>query len=177
MSSNSNQGYLLSEVDLFVLSTSNSVHAVMHGIPVGWIGFSYAKGVGLSVAGVILSWRYWSIGKYFKYFICTRPLDLASKYAISCPCKKSTVVSEVLWISMQQWLFFNSISIGLRGNLESNGFIYATPLPVIVCLGVNDVLFGHNVNDTTPVFPGNMSTLFLTISGIKICWMYNLCDA
>ena len=71
---------------------------------------------------------------------------------------------------MQQWLFFNSISIGLRGKPESNGFIYATPLPVMVCLGVNDVLFGHNVNDTIPVFPGN-------ISGIKICWMYNLCDA
>ena len=78
---------------------------------------------------------------------------------------------------MQQWLFLNSISIGLRGNLESNGFIYATPLPLIVCLGVNDVLFGHNVNDTIPVFPGNMHILFLTISAIEICWIYNLCDA
>ena len=65
------------------------------------------------------------------------------------------MVSEVLWISMQQQLFSNSISIGLRGNLESNGFIYATPLLVIVCLGVNDVLFGHSVSDTNPVFPGN----------------------
>ena len=73
---------------------------------------------------------------------------------------------------MQQWLFLNSISIGLRGNLESDGFINATPLPVIVCLGVNDVLFGHNVNDTTPVFPGSTHILFLTISGIEI-----LCDA
>ena len=77
---------------------------------------------------------------------------------------------------MQQWLFSSSISIGLRGNLKSNGLIYATPLPVIVCLGVNDVLFGHSVSDTNPVFPGNMHILFLTVSGIKICWMYNLCD-
>ena len=56
---------------------------------------------------------------------------------------------------MQQWLFSNSISISLSGKLESNGFMYAMPLPVIVCLGVNDVLFGHNVNDTMPVFPGS----------------------
>ena len=79
------------------------------------------------------------------------------------------VVSEVLWISMQQQLFFNSISIGIRGKLESNGIIYATPLLVMVVLGMNDVLFGHNVNDTTPVFPGSTCILFLTASGIKIC--------
>ena len=78
---------------------------------------------------------------------------------------------------MQQWLFSNSISISLSGKLGSNGFMYATPLPVIVCLGVNDVLFGHNVNDTLPVFPGSTHILFLTINGIKICWRYNLCDA
>ena len=83
MSSNSNQGYLLPEVDLFVSSTSYSVHVVMCGISVEWIGFLYAKGIGLSVAGVILSWRYWSIGKCFELFVCTRPLDLASKYVIS----------------------------------------------------------------------------------------------
>ena len=53
---------------------------------------------------------------------------------------------------MQQWLFSNSISIGLRGNFESNGFTYVIPFPVIVCLGVKDVLFGCNVNHTTPVF-------------------------
>ena len=69
---------------------------------------------------------------------------------------------------MQQWLFLNSISIGLRGKLESNGFMYAMPLPVIVCLGVNDVLFGCNVNDIILVFPGNMHILFLTVNGIKI---------
>ena len=65
----------------------------------------------------------------------------------------------------------------LRGNFESNGFTYAIPFPVIVCLGVNDVLFGCNVNDTTPVFPGSTRTLFLTVSGTEICWMYSLWDA
>ena len=78
---------------------------------------------------------------------------------------------------MQQQLFSNSISIGLSGRLGSNGFIYVTPLPMMVCLGVNDVLFGHNVSETTPVFPGSMRILFLTVNGIKICWRYNLCDA
>ena len=70
---------------------------------------------------------------------------------------------------MQQWLFSNSISISLSGKLGSNGFIYAMPLPMIVCLGVNDVLFGHNVGDATPVFPGSICILFLTVNGIKIC--------
>ena len=77
---------------------------------------------------------------------------------------------------MQQWLFSNLISIGLSGKLGSNGFIYVMPLPMIVCLGVNDVLFGHNVSETTPVFPGSMRILFLTVNGIEICWRYNLCD-
>ena len=58
MSSLSNQGYLSSEVDLFVSSTCNSLHVIIRGISVECIGFSYANGVGLSVAGVILSWRY-----------------------------------------------------------------------------------------------------------------------
>ena len=61
---------------------------------------------------------------------------------------------------MQQRLFSNSISISLSGKLGSNGFIYVTPLPMIVCLGVNDVLFGHNVSDTTPVFPGSTHYYF-----------------
>ena len=78
---------------------------------------------------------------------------------------------------MQQWLFSNLISISLSGKLGSNGFIYVMPLPIIVCLGVKDVLFGHNVSETTPVFPGSMCILFLTVNGIKICWRYNLCDA
>ena len=133
------------------------------------MGFSYANGVGLNVADVILSWRYWFIGKCFELFVCTRSLDLVSRYAISCPCKSSTVVFEVLWTLMQQWLFSNLIFIGLRGNFESNGFTYATPFPVIVCLGVNDVLFGHNVNHTTQGFPGSTHTLFLAVSGTEIC--------
>ena len=78
---------------------------------------------------------------------------------------------------MQQRLFSNSISISMIGKLGSNGFIYAMPLPIIVCLGVNDVLFGHNVSETTPVLPGSMHILFLTVNGIEICWRYNLCDA
>ena len=78
---------------------------------------------------------------------------------------------------MQQRLFSNLISIGLSGKLESNGFMYAMSLPVIVCLGVNDVLFGHNVNDTIPDFSGSTHILFLTVNGIEICWRYNLCDA
>ena len=55
MSCGSNQGYLSSDVDLFVSSTGHSIHVVMRGISVGWISFSYANGDGLSVAGVILS--------------------------------------------------------------------------------------------------------------------------
>ena len=70
---------------------------------------------------------------------------------------------------MQQWLFLNSISMGVSGKLGSNGFTYAMPLPMMVCLGVNDVLFGRKVKDTTPVFPGSIHILFLTVSGIKIC--------
>ena len=70
---------------------------------------------------------------------------------------------------MQQWLFSNSISIGLSGKFRSNGFTYAMPLPMIVCLGINDLLFGHSVNDNTPVFPRSMHILFLTVNGIKIC--------
>ena len=78
---------------------------------------------------------------------------------------------------MQKQLFSNSISIGLSGKLGSNGFMYVMPLPVIVCLGVNDVLFGHNVSDTIPVFPGSTRILFLTVNGIEICCRYSLCDA
>ena len=55
MTSESNQGYLLSGVDLLVSFTDISVQVVMHGISVGWIGFLYANGDGLNVAGVILS--------------------------------------------------------------------------------------------------------------------------
>ena len=67
--------------------------------------------------------------------------------------------------------------MGLSGKFGSNGFTYAMPLPVIVFLGVNDVLFSHKGKDTTPVFPGSMHILFLTVNGIEICWRYNFCDA
>ena len=70
---------------------------------------------------------------------------------------------------MQQRLFSNSISMGLSGKLGSNGFTCATPFSMIVCLGVNDVLFSHKVKDTTPVFPGSIRILFLTVNGIEIC--------
>ena len=60
--------------------------------------------------------------------------------------------------------------MGLSGQFGSNGFMYAIPLPMIVCLGVNDVLSGRKIKDTTPVFPGSMHILFLTINGIEICW-------
>ena len=42
--------------------------------------------------------------------------------------------------------------MGKGGHLAIARHIYATPLLVIVCLGVNDVLFGHNVNDITQSF-------------------------
>ena len=61
---------------------------------------------------------------------------------------------------MQQRLFSSLISISLSGRRGSNGFIYVMPLPMIVCLGVKDVLFGHNVSETTPVLPGSMHILF-----------------
>ena len=70
---------------------------------------------------------------------------------------------------MQQQLFSSSISIGLSGKFLSNGFTYAMPLPIIVCLGVNDVLYGHKVKDNTHVFLGSMCMLFLAVNGIKIC--------
>ena len=68
--------------------------------------------------------------------------------------------------------------MGLSGKLGSNGFTYATPSPKIVCLGVNDALFGHKVKDTTLVFPGSMHILFLSMGskfvGGIICVMHNL---
>ena len=52
------------------------------------------------------------------------------------------------------------------------------PLPMMVCLGVNEVLFSLSVNANTPVFPGSMRMLFLTVivksvEGI-ICVLHNL---
>ena len=47
-----------------------------------------------------------------------------------------------------------------------------------VCLGANDVLSSHKVRDTSPVFPGSMRILFLSmelksVEGI-ICVLHNL---
>ena len=47
MSSGSNQGYLSSDVDLFVSSTGKFAHVVMRGISVGWIGFLMLMGMDL----------------------------------------------------------------------------------------------------------------------------------
>ena len=78
---------------------------------------------------------------------------------------------------MQQRLFSNLISMGLRGKPGSNGFMYAMPLLVMVCLGVNDVLFGHNVNDIIPVFPGSTHRLYYIVYIISNRqWYQNLLE-
>ena len=78
-----------------------------------------------------------------------------------------------LQTSKQHLLFSNSTSTRLKGNLESNGLMYAMPFPVMVWHGIKDVLLDLSANDTIPVLPGNIHTLFLAISGIEICCMYN----
>ena len=83
LSSGSNQGYLSSCVGTFMSLVVISVQVEICAIFAGSIGLSYAIGLGLRVVGVTLSCRYWSIGKCFKLLICTRPFDLASKYATS----------------------------------------------------------------------------------------------
>ena len=81
---NLGQKFLFSScVGTFVSSVVTSVQVEICGISAGSIGLSYAIGLGLRVAGVTLSCRYWSIGKCFKLLIWTRPFDLASKYATS----------------------------------------------------------------------------------------------
>ena len=57
---------------------------------------------------------------------------------------------------MQHPLFSNSTSIGFKGSVLSNGFTYTIPFPMIVCLGVNDVLFGFKVEDIVPMLPGSI---------------------
>ena len=80
------------------------------------------------------------------------------------------VQSDVLQTSKQHLLFSNSISTGLKGNVESNGLTYAIPLPVIIWHGKNDVLLGFSASDIIPVHPGNTLMLFVAITGIEICW-------
>ena len=55
LSSGSSHGYLSSLVGTLVSSVIVSVHVVILGISDGSIGLSYAKGLGLKVAGVTLS--------------------------------------------------------------------------------------------------------------------------
>ena len=73
MSSDSNQGYLSSEVGLFVLSTDTSVHVVIHGISVGCMGFSYANGVGLNVAGSFCHGDNGLLGNVLSYLFVLSP--------------------------------------------------------------------------------------------------------
>ena len=86
----------------------------------------------------------------------------------------STVESDELWISRQQLLFSSSISIGLKGNILSNGLTYATPLPMMVFLGIKVDLLVFKAADTIPVHPGKILTLFLATSGMGICCMLSL---
>ena len=87
------------------------------------------------------------------------------------------VQSDVLQTSKQHRLFSNSISTGLRGNVESNGLAYAMPLPIIVWHGINDVLLGFSANDIIPVHPGNTLMLFVAIKGIEICCINSCLEA
>ena len=49
--------------------------------------------------------------------------------------------------------------------------------PVIVWHGTKDVLLGFSTEDTIPVWPGNILTLFLAINGTEICCMCNHLEA
>ena len=86
------------------------------------------------------------------------------------------VHSDVLQTSKQHLLFSNSISTGLRGNVESNGLTYAMPLPTIVWCGIN-VLLGFSTSDIIPVRPVNTLMLFVAINGIEICCINSCLEA
>ena len=96
---------------------------------------------------------------------------------ISCLYENSIVLFNVLVTSKQHLLFSNSTSTALKGNLESNGLTYTMPFRVMVWHGIKDVLLNITTNDTIPVLLGNIQTLFLAISGIEICCMYNCLEA
>ena len=81
-----------------------------------------------------------------------------------------TVESDKLWISRQH-LFSSLISIGLKGNILSNGLTYATPLPMMVYLGIKVDLLVFKAAETIPVCPGKILTLFLVTIGMEICCM------
>ena len=50
--------------------------------------------------------------------------------------------------------------MGQSGKVESNSLTYAMPFPIMVFLGLNDVLFDFRANDTTPVLPAKILSLF-----------------
>ena len=87
------------------------------------------------------------------------------------------VQSDVLQTSKQHLLFSNSVSTGLKGNVESSGLTYAMSFPVIMWCGTKDVLLSFSAKDTIPVLLGNILTLFLVISGIEICCINNCLEA
>ena len=70
--------------------------------------------------------------------------------------------------------FSNSISMGLKGNVLSNGLTYATPLHIIVFLGIKVDLLVFKAAETIPVHPSKILTLFLATIGIEICCIYSL---
>ena len=90
-----------------------------------------------------------------------------------------TVESDELCISKQHLLFSNSTSVGHRGNVMSNGLMYATPFPIMVFWGwgVNEVLLVFKAAETIPVCPGKILTLFFATNGIEICCMWSLLEA
>ena len=51
------------------------------------------------------------------------------------------------------------------------------PFPVMVWCRVKDVLLDFSANDTIPVLPGNIRTLFFAIDDTEICCMYNRLEA
>ena len=81
----------------------------------------------------------------------------------------STVESYELWISTQHLLFSSSISIGLKGNVLSNSLTYATPLPMMVFLGIKVDLLVFKAAETIPVHPGKILTLFFATIRMEIC--------
>ena len=77
------------------------------------------------------------------------------------------VLFDVLVTAKQHLLFSNFTSTGLKGNLESNGLTYAMAVLVMVWHGVKEVLLTFSTNDTIPVLPGNIHTLFFAVNGMK----------
>ena len=83
----------------------------------------------------------------------------------------STVESDELWISRQHLLFSSSISIGLQGNVLSNGLTYVMSLPMVVFLEIKVDLLVFKATETIPVHPGKILTMFLATIGMEICCM------